>query len=337
MFTASTASRGGVGTTTTRTTGGGARRSLHRGRLVVDATRARGGADAAFTCARRTGREPRRRGASSVVVVSASASASASASSSYTRSFESELAPLRAAGIEVHNLGDRRLCEGDCAPAVSALQAMLIRESMLELPTGLPTGFFGPSTTEAVKKWQRARGVEPTGVFGDASREAYLAQKKSKLFASIFSPSPPNSSQAWKTAQKIGAPLNSRYHPRSAVAAGLSGVEVFVASFVSGVVFTLFAMFAPRVLKRFAQIREENPEMSAFEIVKDVLIVDAIDVLKREFSEFQTKARGRARRLVRRVAEVSDGLLNQRQQSGGGFGFAIRIGRFRIGTWTDDA
>ena len=96
-------------------------------------------------------------------------------------------------------------------------------------------------------------------------------------------------------------------------------------------------MFAPKVLKHFAQIREANQEMSAFEIVKDMLIVDAIEVVKRVFSEFQTKARGRARRLVRRVAEVSDGVLNQRQQSGGGFGFAIRIGRFRIGTWTDDA
>jgi hypothetical protein len=274
------------------------------------------------------------------VVASASA-ASSMATASYTRSFESELAPLRAAGIEVHNLGDRRLCEGDCAPAVSALQAMLIRENMLELPTGLPTGFFGPSTTEAVKKWQRARGVAPTGVFGDASREAYLAQKKSKLFASIFSPSPPNSSQAWKTAQKIGAPPNSRYYTRGGgVAGGLSGVDVFVVSFFSGVMFTLFAMFAPRALKRFGQAREENPTMNAFEIVKDVLIVDALGVVKREFAEFATKTRGRVRRLVRRVAEV------WRSQSGGGdnvtdagnssgFGFAIRIGRFRVGSWTD--
>ena len=47
------------------------------------------------------------------------------------RSFESEIAPLRAAGIEVHHLGSRVLAQGDCCPEVSALQAMLSGERLL--------------------------------------------------------------------------------------------------------------------------------------------------------------------------------------------------------------
>ena len=52
----------------------------------------------------------------------------------------------------------RAVARETARPRCRALQAMLASERLLTLPNGgLPTGFFGPSTTEAVKKWQKLR------------------------------------------------------------------------------------------------------------------------------------------------------------------------------------
>ena len=44
-------------------------------------------------------------------------------------------------------------------------------------PPGRVSGRFGPDTTAALRRWQRAAGVPASGCFGDVSRLAYLRQQ----------------------------------------------------------------------------------------------------------------------------------------------------------------
>ena len=64
----------------------------------------------------------------------------------------------------------------------------------------------------------------------------YLAQKKSKLFASIFSPEPPT--RDWITASEFGKPVRDKARSGWSKEAYLSSMDVFVASFLSGILFT---------------------------------------------------------------------------------------------------
>ena len=258
--------------------------------------------------------------------------------STVSRTFESELAPLRAAGIEVHHLGSRVLAEGDCAPEVCALQAMLLSEKLLTLPSGgLPTGYFGPSTTEALKRWQRGRGIEPTGVFGDAAREAYLAQKKSKLFESIFSPTPPN--REWMAAEKFGAPVRSK--GGWSKEAYLSGADVFIASFVSGVAFTLAIFFQHSARRRWMELKEEDREIGKMRTRRELsktLIYEYIGHVFGLIPNVILWFRDRIACVLwrkRHAARIIRGhlrTLQTRDDDAPGV-FALRIGNFRIGSW----
>ena len=248
------------------------------------------------------------------------------------RSFESELAPLRAAGIEVHRLGARALSQGDCAPEVCALQAMLASERLLALPNGgLPTGFFGPSTTEAVKKWQKVRGIEPTGVFGDASREAYLAQKKTALFASVFGPQPP--SRAWLTAEKFGKPIARAARTGTwTKEAYLSANDVFAASFLSGVLFTVAILFQHKARNRWKELEAENRRAGVArtrgELVSSI-VRECLDDASSYFRGIFDRARGK---LATGAAFRARSPTPARRRFFLG-GFALRLGNWRVGSW----
>ncbi|MFZ2593480.1 MAG: peptidoglycan-binding domain-containing protein, partial [Minisyncoccia bacterium] len=68
------------------------------------------------------------------------------------------------------------------------------------LSAGLSTNYFGPSTAAALKKWQKKKGIEPTGATGPKTRAALkscrnvVAQKSPLLVATLPSSSlPPQS------------------------------------------------------------------------------------------------------------------------------------------------
>jgi len=58
---------------------------------------------------------------------------------------------------------------------VAALQHFLAEEGFASQRH--VTGLFGPPTAAALRRWQRERGVPPSGTFGDISRLAYLHQQ----------------------------------------------------------------------------------------------------------------------------------------------------------------
>lgn len=60
------------------------------------------------------------------------------------------------------------LSEGQSGDDVHALQEFLQSENVL---TATPTGFFGPMTREALKKWQVGQGISPAGVAGPKTTE----------------------------------------------------------------------------------------------------------------------------------------------------------------------
>ena len=250
------------------------------------------------------------------------------------RSFESELATLRAAGIEVHGVGARALSRGDCCPEVTALQAMLASERLLTPANGgLPTGFFGPSTEEALMKWQKLHGVEPTGVFGDASREAYLAQKKTALFASVFGPQPP--SRAWLTAEKFGKPIARAARTGTwTKEAYLSANDVFAASFLSGVLFTVAILFQHKARNRWKELEAENRRAGVArtrgELVS-AIVRECVDDASSYFRGIFDRARGKlATGAAARGARAPTPETRRRFFLGG---FALRLGNWRVGSW----
>ena len=244
------------------------------------------------------------------------------------RSFESEIAPLRAAGIEVHHLGSRVLAQGDCCPEVSALQAMLNGEKLLQFgPTGLPSGLFDSATTEALKKWQRMRGMEPTGVFGESAREVYLAQKKSKLFSSIFGPQPPT--RDWITASEFGKPVRDKGQSGWSKEAYLSSMDVFVASFLSGILFTSAVVLQYKVQKRTEELRQAGDYAhSRLQITGEVLS-DFFSAVVRTFVGVLAVIRDRLPRLPFLGVRDDEARLSRRSD----FGFALRVGNWRVGVW----
>lgn len=243
------------------------------------------------------------------------------------RSFESEIAPLRAAGIEVHHLGSRVLAQGDCCPEVSALQAMLSGERLLQLgPTG-PSGLFDSETTAALKKWQRARGIEPTGVFGESAREVYLAQKKSKLFASIFSPEPPT--RDWITASEFGKPVRDKARSGWSKEAYLSSMDVFVASFLSGILFTSAIALQYKVQKRTEELQEAGDYARSRLQITGAVLSEFFDGVRRTLLDALVVIRDRAPRLPFLGERDDKGRLSRRAD----FGFALRVGNWRIGEW----
>ena len=61
---------------------------------------------------------------------------------------------------------------------------------MLSLEDGV-TGFYGPVTTNAVKKWQHKHGLPASGGWGYQSREMYLRVKGVERRKVLASPEPP--------------------------------------------------------------------------------------------------------------------------------------------------
>jgi peptidoglycan hydrolase-like protein with peptidoglycan-binding domain len=79
----------------------------------------------------------------------------------------SSLVPATAAtakprGTQSANLGDRPLREGASGPDVKELQRLLTRAGLKVEADGQ----FGPSTTVALKRFQRATSLEDSGVAG---------------------------------------------------------------------------------------------------------------------------------------------------------------------------
>lgn len=62
---------------------------------------------------------------------------------------------------------------GSSGQGVVVLQGLLSEMGYLNVPIGIPQGYFGTMTQAAVGRYQAARGVTPTaGYFGPASKVA---------------------------------------------------------------------------------------------------------------------------------------------------------------------
>src|SRR3989344_2296112 len=59
----------------------------------------------------------------------------------------------------------RNLFRGSSGDDVRKLQEFLAKDKEI-YPDGLVTGFFGPLTEKALKKWQEKHGIESVGFFG---------------------------------------------------------------------------------------------------------------------------------------------------------------------------
>ncbi len=64
----------------------------------------------------------------------------------------------------------RNLSRGASGDDVRKLQEFLAGDKEI-YPEGLVTGYFGPLTEMAIKRWQKKHGIEPVGVIGPRSRE----------------------------------------------------------------------------------------------------------------------------------------------------------------------
>lgn len=63
----------------------------------------------------------------------------------------------------------RTLVRGARGEDVRMLQEFLAKDKDV-YPEGIASGFFGPSTEAALKRWQKKQGLNPVGVFGLQSR-----------------------------------------------------------------------------------------------------------------------------------------------------------------------
>ncbi|HYF12876.1 MAG TPA: peptidoglycan-binding domain-containing protein [Candidatus Paceibacterota bacterium] len=61
---------------------------------------------------------------------------------------------------------------------VSKLQKLLARDSKI-YPEGTVSGYFGPKTANAVKKWQKSKGISQTGVVGPLTRASFACKATS--------------------------------------------------------------------------------------------------------------------------------------------------------------
>lgn len=80
---------------------------------------------------------------------------------------------LYAASMITHNLS-----VGSTGSEVAILQTALEQSGFLNMPQGIQKGYFGNTTKEALKKYQKLHGISQTGIVGPVTR-AFLAQKAS--------------------------------------------------------------------------------------------------------------------------------------------------------------
>lgn len=65
------------------------------------------------------------------------------------------------------------LAFGSKGNSVTSLQTSLEKEGYLIMPKGVQKGYFGIVTKEALKKFQKAKGITSTGTFGPKTRLLY--------------------------------------------------------------------------------------------------------------------------------------------------------------------
>ena len=82
----------------------------------------------------------------------------------------------------MHDFGTSYLDDGKNSEHVKELQRFLKGTGHYNYKDG-PTGYFGPLTAEAVRKWQRKYGLPESGGWGAQSRATYLQVKHAELRA----------------------------------------------------------------------------------------------------------------------------------------------------------
>jgi peptidoglycan hydrolase-like protein with peptidoglycan-binding domain len=96
--------------------------------------------------------------------------------------YEKEIKRLQKAGVETHDFGVSYLDDGKNSEHVKELQRFLKGTGHYNYKDG-PTGYFGPLTAEAVRKWQRKYGLPESGGWGAQSRATYLQVKHAEMRA----------------------------------------------------------------------------------------------------------------------------------------------------------
>ena len=96
--------------------------------------------------------------------------------------YEKEIKRLQKCGVETHNFGVSYLDDGKNDAHVKELQRFLKGTGHYNYKDG-PTGYFGPLTAEAVRKWQRKYGLPESGGWGAQSRATYLQVKHAEMRA----------------------------------------------------------------------------------------------------------------------------------------------------------
>lgn len=82
----------------------------------------------------------------------------------------------RAQAAEVNILVGSDLKVGSTGQSVVVLQGLLSEIGYLNVPFGIPLGYYGEMTRGAVARYQAARGVSPTaGYFGPVTKTAMHA------------------------------------------------------------------------------------------------------------------------------------------------------------------
>ena len=116
--------------------------------------------------------------------------------------FEAELSRLAKAGARVHKLGTRYLDDGKTGEDVKELQRFLTGTGHYQYKDG-PTGYYGPLTTQAVKRWQAKYGLPESGGWGAQSRATYLNVKRAELRA-MRDPDPETAAKRNSAAMRAG-------------------------------------------------------------------------------------------------------------------------------------
>ena len=88
---------------------------------------------------------------------------------------------------------DTNLTVGSRGSDVTTLQQFLVLKGYLQMPLGVPFGYFGPLTKRALARWQATNGISPAvGYFGPISRAAIASQMAASPVPPVPAPSNPN-------------------------------------------------------------------------------------------------------------------------------------------------
>lgn len=93
-----------------------------------------------------------------------------------------------ALAYEPNILVGRDLSVGARGADVVTLQGLLSEMGYLNVPAGIPLGYFGSMTKAAVASYQRSLGVINTGYFGPLTKQAMTASFASKNWLSLLFP-----------------------------------------------------------------------------------------------------------------------------------------------------